>query len=243
MDSLKHDLDNLNEDIKNLESEIAKAESEAQNNVKPLEDKLQQLKEDKRIFASKNDFESVQNCRRREDNIKFRISAQWNRYSLLKEELSKLNNQRKDLETKIKLEEDKIKRNNEILAQMDIVLNNYKKSQSLKQAALDSNINPNYVKQWFKWGEDNLNQTYSHFYNEIIKIDNHFKELESLELRRQMDEVIEAYGKTKSLKESSKIANVSYDTVQYWHEWGSRGFGEENTYFYRQIDAINRLSK
>ena len=103
MDSLKHDLDNLNSDIKDLESEIKKAEAEAQNNVRPLEDELLQLKEDKRIYASKNDFESVQNCRRREDNIKFRISAQWNRYTLLKEELSKLNNQRKDLETKITL--------------------------------------------------------------------------------------------------------------------------------------------
>ena len=75
MDNLKHDLDNLNADIKDLKSEIEKAESEAQNNVKPLQDELLQIKEDKRIFASKNDFESVQNCRMREDNIKFNISA------------------------------------------------------------------------------------------------------------------------------------------------------------------------
>ena len=121
---------------------------------------------------------------------------------------------------------------------MDEVLANYKKSQNLKQAAIDSNINPNYVKQWFKWGEDNLNETYVYFYNKINEIDNYFKELESQELKKQMDRVVEAYKKTHSLKDASKIANVNPDTIQYWYDWGSRGFGEENTYFFKRIDEV-----
>lgn len=235
---LKQDLDNVNAEIRKLESEIRMAQTEAENNIKPLKEELVQLKEDKRNFASKNDFESVQNCRRRENNLKFKIDAQWNRYSLLKEDLSKLKKQKTNLETKIKLEEDKVKRSNQIRSQMDEVLANYKKSQSLKQAALDSNINPNYVTQWHKWGEDNLNETYSYFYNEIKEIDNYFKEMKSQELKKQMDSVVEAYRKTNSLKDAAKIANVNPDTVEYWYEWGSRGFGEENTYFFKKIKEI-----
>ena len=238
MDILKQDLDNLNKKIQNLESEIQKAETEAENNIKPLKEELLQVKQDKRNFASKNDFESVQNCRRRENNLKFKIDAQWNKYSILQNEISKLNKQKQDLESQIKLEEDKIKRNNEITLQMNKVLRNYKKSQNLKQASLDSNINPNYVDQWFKWGEDNLNPTYFYFYNEIKKIDNYFNELKSLKLKKQMDQVIDAYKETHSLKEASKKANVNPDTVQYWYEWGSRGFGSENSYFYKRIDEI-----
>lgn len=235
---LKQDLDNVNAEIRKLESEIRMAQTEAENNIKPLKEELVQLKEDKRNFASKNDFESVQNCRRRENNLKFKIDAQWNRYSLLKENLSKLKKQKTTLESKIKLEEDKVKRSNQIRSQMDEVLANYKKSQSLKQAALDSNINPNYVTQWHKWGEDNLNETYSYFYNEIKEIDNYFKEMKSQELKKQMDSVVEAYRKTNSLKDAAKIANVNLDTVEYWYEWGSRGFGEENTYFFKKIKEI-----
>lgn len=57
------------------------------------------------------------------------------------------------MEKQIKLEEDKIKRNNELRAQIDIVLNYYKKTQNLKQAAIDSNINSNTVEQWYDWGK------------------------------------------------------------------------------------------
>ena len=32
------------------------------------------------------------------------------------------------------------------------------------------------------------------------------------------------------------MTNVSYDTVQYWYEWGSRGFGKENVYFYKNLN-------
>ena len=50
-----------------------------------------------------------------------------------------------------------------------------------------------------------------------------------------MSEIVDAYLKTHSLKEASKIANVSYDTVEYWYKWGSMGFGEENIYFYKKL--------
>lgn len=49
-----------------------------------------------------------------------------------------------------------------------------------------------------------------------------------------MDDVVDAYRKTDSLKEASRMAGVSYDTVMYWYEWGSRGFGSENTYFFKK---------
>lgn len=235
MDKLKQDLNSLKDEIKNLESEIENAEREAEDNIRPLKEELIKIKEDKRNFASKNDFDSVQECRRRESNIKFKIDAQWNRYSMLNDQLSKLLKEERDLEAKIKLEEDKIKRNNQILSQMDTVLANYRKSQNLKQAAIDSNLNPNTVEQWHEWGKNTYNETYSYFYNEKTEIDNHFRDLKSRELKRQMDRVVDAYKKTHSLKQASRIANVNPDTVEYWYEWGSRGFGEENTYFYKKI--------
>ena len=205
-----------------------------------MKEELVQLKEDKRNFASKNDFESVQNCRRRESNIKFKIEAQWNWYLILKDQLSKFFKQKYDLEVKIKLEEDKIERNTQIIRQMDKILANYQKSQNLKQAAIDSNINPGTVEQWYGWGKDPFNETYSYFYNAIIEIDNYFNELKSLELKRQMDSVVEPYKKTYSLKDAAKIAKVNPDTVEYWYEWGSRGFGEENTYFYKRIYELKK---
>lgn len=171
----------------------------------------------------------------REENLKFKINAQWNQYLMLKNELTKLNKQKFDLENQIKLEEDKIKRKNEILAQMDEVLKNYKKTQNLLQAAIDSKISFDYVEQWLEWGEHNFNEVYSYFYNQFIEINNYFKDLETEKLKQEMDSVIEAYKKTHSLKEASKLVNVSYDTVQYWYEWGSKGFGEENTYFFKNL--------
>lgn len=236
MEELKQDLDDLNNSIRELENQIEIAEREAENNIKPLKEELIQVKQDKTRFASKNDSDSVQNCIRKENNLKFKINAQWNECSILKDKLFKLNKEKQELEKQIKLEEDKIKRNNEILAQMDEVLKNYRNTQDLKQAAIDSKINPNTVEQWFEWGKSKFNETYSHFYNGIIEIDNYFKDLEAQKLKNQMDDVIEAYRKTKSLKEAAKIAHVNYDTVQYWYEWGSRGFGEENSYFFKKLD-------
>ena len=237
MDKLKQDLNILNNSIKKLEIEIEKANLEAENNIKPLKIELNQVKKDKSRYASKGDFDSIQDCIRKENNLKFKINAQWNKYSLLKEDLSKLNHEKKNLERQIKLKEDQIKRKNELISQMDTVLENYKKTQNLKQASIDSNINPNYVEQWLEWGKGNFNETYSYFYNQIIETDDYFKDLETLKLKKQMDSVIEAYKKTNSLKEASKIADVSYDTVQYWYEWGSKGFGEENTYFFKKIKS------
>ena len=118
---------------------------------------------------------------------------------------------------------------------MNIVLDNYKKTQSLKQAAVDSKISPEHVEQWYEWGKNGFNETSTYFYTKTTEIDNYFKEQKSLKLKEQMDRVIEAYKKTYSLEKASRIANVSYDTVQYWYDWGSKGFGEENTYFFKRL--------
>jgi hypothetical protein len=101
---------------------------------------------------------------------------------------------------------------------------------------MDAGMDPNSAEQWFEWGRNDFNETYSYFYNEIIRIDNHFKDLEAQKLKEQMDRVVDAYRKTGSLRQASRIADVSYDTVQYWYEWGSRGFGEENTYFFKNVN-------
>ena len=118
---------------------------------------------------------------------------------------------------------------------MDNFLNNYKKSQNLKQAAIESKVSPDLVCQWYEWGKNDFSETSTYFYTKIKEIDDYFKDLEAQKLKKQMDDVIKAYKKTNSLKEASEIANVNYDTVQYWYEWGSKGFGEENTYFFKNI--------
>lgn len=235
---IKQEFAKLNNSIKELEIKIKEAKIEAENNIEPLKLELSEVKKDKSKFASKNDFESVQNCIHKENNLKFKINAQWNKYSLLKEELTKLNHKKINLEKQLKLEHDKIKRKEEILTQMNLVLKNYRKTQNLKQASIDSNINPDYTNQWLEWGKNDFNEIYSYFYTKIQEIDTYFKDLESLKLKNQMGHVIEAFRKTDSLKDASKIAKVSYDTVQYWYEWGSKGFGEENTYFYNNIKRI-----
>ena len=239
MNELKNDLDDVLNSIRNLEMEIQKAKEVADANVKSLELELESVRQDKRRFASKSDFESVQSCRRKEDNLKFRINAQWNEYSLLKNELSKLKKKKDNLEGRIKLEEDKIKRKKEILSRMDRVIANYKKSQNLTLAATDSNISPDQVMQWYEWGKKDYDETYSYFYSKILETDDYFKNLESLKLKKQMDDVIDAFKKTDSPEKACQIAHVSYDTVRYWYEWGSRGFGEENTYFYKKVKEQN----
>lgn len=236
---MQEKLHDLNSSISELEVQIKNAKAEAEDNIKPLKAELSQIKREKTQCALKNDFDSVEALRRREENLKFKISAQWNSYTLLKEDLTKLKARKSELEAQIKLENDRIKKSNEIKAKMDVVLKNYKKTQSLKQAALDSGIRPEYVEQWYEWGDNNFNETYSYFYTQKIKIDNYFKELEAQKLRDEMDCVIKAYKKTGSLKEASEIADVSYDTVTYWYEWGSRGFGDENKYFFSKIKSIS----
>ncbi len=235
LSELENDLCDLNTEISNLEKKIIKAEKQAEINIGPLKEELIQVKKDKTSYASKNDFDSVSDCIRREDNLKFRINALWNVASQLKDDLFRLKSRRKELEHDIQLERDKIRRNNQILDQMNKVLDNYRKSQSLKQAAVEANISPDTVEQWHEWGRNAFNETSAYFYNKIAEIDNEFKKQEAQKLKDDMDRVIEAYRKTNSLKDASRIAGVSYDTVMYWHEWGSRGFGEENTYFYRKV--------
>jgi hypothetical protein len=236
MDMLKHKLDEVNESIRDLEDKIQRARLDAENNIAPLNVELAKVKEDKRNFAYKNDSDSVHDCIRKEENLKFKINAQWNEHAMLKNELAKFKRQKLELESQIKLEEDKIKRHKEIVARMDEVLDNYRRTQNLKQSAMDAGMDPNSAEQWFEWGRNDFNETYSYFYNEIIRIDNHFKDLEAQKLKEQMDRVVDAYRKTGSLRQASRIADVSYDTVQYWYEWGSRGFGEENTYFFKNVN-------
>ncbi|MBE6500429.1 MAG: hypothetical protein E7Z80_07810 [Methanobrevibacter thaueri] len=240
MDDLKKNLDILNDEIKRLSLQIENEKIIAENNIKPLTCELNQVKEDKRKFALKNDFDSIQSCRRREENLKFKINAYWNNYSILKNDLVKLNNQKTALEYEIKLEEDRVRRNNELLAKMDVVLDNYRKTHDLKQAAVDSNINPDYVQQWFEWGENNFNETYNSFYNGVVDIDSYFKKLESEELRNQMDRVVDAYCESGSLEDACEMVGVGYDTVMYWYEWGLRGFGEDNVYFYNRIFSLKK---
>lgn len=238
MENLKQDLDNLNKAISKLEIQIEEAKIEAERNIEPLENELAKVRRDKRDYGAKSDFESVQQCRSRENNLKFRIDAQWNRYFMLKNDLTKLKHDKNDIESRIKLEEDKIRRKDEILSRMDTVLENYRKTGDLKQAAVESKIQPGSVEQWREWGKNGFNDTYSYFYEKVREIDDYFKVMESERLKMQMDSVAEAYGKTGSLEKASEIAGVSYDTVQYWYEWGSRGFGAENTYFFKKIDEL-----
>ncbi len=234
---IEKELYDLTGTIRELESQIENARAEAEDNIKPLKEELSQIKREKTQCALKNDFDSVEVLRRREENLKFKITAQWNKYTLLKDDLTGLKARKKELEAEIKLKKDRIRRDKQIKKQMDEVLENYKKTQSLKQAAIDSGIRPEYVEQWYEWGENDFNETYSYFYIQKIKIDNYFKELEARKLMDEMDKVIEAYKKTDSLKKAAEIADVSLDTVKYWYEWGSRGFGEENTYFYKRLQG------
>ncbi|WP_458403778.1 hypothetical protein [Methanobrevibacter sp.] len=240
MDRLIEELNDLNRDISELENRISQAKIEAKSNIEPLEAELENVRRDKREFGFKNDFEAVQSCKRRENNLKFKINSQWNRYSILKGELYKLKVAKRNLEAQIRLERDKIKRRDEIKARMDIVLDNYEKTGNLTQSAIDSKISPENVHQWFDWGKNDYSEEYSYFYGRIREIDNHFMELEAQKLKKQMDDVADAYSKTASLEKAAEIAHVSYDTVQYWYEWGSKGFGKENTYFFKRIDSIQK---
>ena len=240
MDKLKSELDELNRDICNLEKKIAKEKAEAERNAEPLKEELSRVRQDKRRFGQKNDFESVHSCNRKEENLKFKIAAQWNLHSMLKGDLARLKRQKEDLENRIKLESDRIRRNEEIMERMDEVLENYKKTQNLTSAAVDSNISPDHVGQWLEWGKANFNETYSYFYSRVAEIDESFKQLEAKRLMDMMDRVIDAYERTRSLREASRLSGVSWDTVQYWQEWGSMGFGEENVYFFKRIDLLKK---
>lgn len=235
MEELKQELEEVIIKINDLEAEIEIAKQKAHSNIEPLKNELSRLKEVKRRYAFKNDPDSVRECIRREDNLKFKINAQRNEYLILTDELFKLNTQKEDLEYKIQLEKDKIKKN-QLREKLDLIISNYEKSQNLKDAAIASNVNPDHAEQWLEWGKNDYDESYSYFFKEIQKIDAHQKDLEREKTRKQMDRVIEIYRKTESLKKAAKVARVNYDTVQYWYDWGRMGFGEDNVYFYKNIE-------
>ena len=138
-----------------------------------------------------------------------------------------------------KHEEEILKRNLEIRSQMDAVIENYKSSFSLKESSQKTNIGFDLVLTWFNWGKNGFDENSKYFYDEIKRIDDENKKLfEKENVINQMDRVIENYKKTESLEQASKMADVSYDTVKYWYEWGRNGFGEENSYFYKEISKI-----
>ena len=235
MKELKDKLNEINNEISQLNDEIKKAESEAEQNIAPLESELSKIREDKRKSAMKNDLESVQQLKSKEANLKFKISAQWNKSNMLKEDLTRLLTKKDEVIAQIKLKEDRIKRDEKITKQMDEVLDHYRNTRSLKEAALSANIRFETVGQWIEWGKNKYNKTGVYFFNEVNAIDDYFKKQDVLKLKNEMDSVIEAYKKSKSLKEACRSAGVSYDTAQYWFSWGRNGFGEENKYFYREI--------
>ena len=35
-----------------------------------------------------------------------------------------------------------------------------------------------------------------------------------------------------------KCSQPESDTIQYWYDWGSKGFGWENTYFFKKINEL-----
>ena len=132
-----------------------------------------------------------------------------------------------------------LKRNLEIRSQMDAVIENYKSSFSLKESSQKANISFDLVLTWFNWGKNGFDENSKYFYDEIKRIDDENKKLfEKESIINQMDKVIENYKNTESLEQASKMANVSYDTVKYWYEWGKNGFGEENSYFYNELSKI-----
>ena len=65
----------------------------------------------------------------------------------------------------------------------------------------------------------------------------------NLEIRSQMDAVIENYKSSFSLKESSQKANISFDLVLTWFNWGKNGFDENSKYFYDEIKRIDDENK
>ena len=235
MNQLTERLRQLNNEISKLEDEIKKAEYEAEQNIAPLESELSQIRQDKRKSAMKNDFEHVEQLKSKEANLKFKISAQHNRSNMLKEDLTKLSAKKDELLFQIKLEEDRIKRDEKITKQMNDVLGHYRNTRSLKEAALSAGIHFETVEQWMDWGKNTYNKTSVYFFNKVNEIDDDFKKQDALKLKTEMDSVIREYKKSKSLKEACRSAGVSYDTAQYWFSWGRNGFGEENKYFYREI--------
>lgn len=246
----KQKIEEIDRKIEILEKESISLKESTETNVQPLMIQLDSVRNDIRKYGFKNDIASINQSKRKEFEILSKIDHEWKDYRDLNEKISILKRYKNELLEEIRLaevdeakrkkhEEEILKRNLEIRSQMDAVIENYKSSFSLKESSQKTNIGFDLVLTWFNWGKNGFDENSKYFYDEIKRIDDENKKLfEKENVINQMDRVIENYKKTESLEQASKMADVSYDTVKYWYEWGRNGFGEENSYFYKEISKI-----
>ena len=246
----KQKIEEIDRKIEILEKESISLKESTETNVQPLMIQLDSVRNDIRKYGFKNDIASINQSKRKEFEILSKIDHEWKDYRDLNEKISILKRYKNELLEEIRLaevdeakrkkhEEEILKRNLEIRSQMDAVIENYKSSFSLKESSQKTNIGFDLVLTWFNWGKNGFDENSKYFYDEIKRIDDENKKLfENENVINQMDRVIENYKKTESLEQASKMADVSYDTVKYWYEWGRNGFGEENSYFYKEISKI-----
>ena len=243
-------IEEIDRKIEILEKESISLKESTESKVQPLMGQLDSIRADIKKYGFKNDIASINKSKRREFEILSQINLEWKDYRDLNEKISILKRSKNNLLEEIRLaeadeaqrkrrEEEILKRNLEIRSQMDAVIENYKSSFSLKESSQKANISFDLVLTWFNWGKNGFDENSKYFYDEIKRIDDENKKLfEKENVINQMDRVIENYKKTESLEQASKMADVSYDTVKYWYEWGRNGFGEENSYFYKEISKI-----
>lgn len=243
-------IEEIDRKIEILEKESISLKESTESKVQPLMGQLDSIRADIKKYGFKNDIASINKSKRREFEILSQINLEWKDYRDLNEKISILKRSKNNLLEEIRLaeadeaqrkrrEEEILKRNLEIRSQMDAVIENYKSSFSLKESSQKANISFDLVLTWFNWGKNGFDENSKYFYDEIKKIDAENRNLfEKENIINQMDRVIENYKNTESLEQASKIANVSYDSVKYWYEWGRNGFGEENSYFYKEILKI-----
>lgn len=246
----KQKIEEIDRKIEILEKESISLKESTETNVQPLMIQLDSVRNDIRKYGFKNDIASINQSKRKEFEILSKIDHEWKDYRDLNEKISILKRYKNELLEEIRLaevdeakrkkhEEEILKRNLEIRSLMDAVIENYKSSFSLKESSQKTNIGFDLVLTWFNWGKNGFDENSKYFYDEIKRIDDENKKLfEKENVINQMDRVIENYKKTESLEQASKMADVSYDTVKYWYEWGRNGFGEENSYFYKEISKI-----
>lgn len=250
MSEKKQKIEEIDREIEILEKESDSLKEITESKVQPLMSQLDSVREDIKKYGFKNDILSINKSKRKEFKILSQINQEWKDYRDLNEKISLLKRSKNSLLEEIRLaeadeaqrkkhEEEILKRNLEIKSQMDAVLENYKNSLSLKESSQKANISFDLVLTWFNWGKNRFDDNSKYFYDEIKRIDDETKKLfEKESAINQMDRVIENYKTTKSLEQASKMAEISYDTVKYWYEWGKNGFGEENSYFYKEISKI-----
>ena len=246
----KQKIEEIDRKIEILEKESISLKESTETNVQPLMIQLDSVRNDIRKYGFKNDIASINQSKRKEFEILSKIDHEWKDYRDLNEKISILKRYKNELLEEIRLaevdeakrkkhEEEILKRNLEIRSQMDAVIENYKSSFSLKESSQKANISFDLVLTWFNWGKKGFDENSKYFYDEIKRIDAENRNLfEKENIIIQMDRVIENYKNTESLEQASKMANVSYDTVKYWYEWGKNGFGEENSYFYKELSKI-----